>query len=127
MRRNSIFILMMIFIIAICTAGCGNSYKHLSLNEALELMKTKKNYLIVDVRTKEEYEKRHIPNAVLVPFADIKDGKLDALPDKNQILLIYCWTGRRAEDSAELLVKRGYTNVYEFGGLVDWTGEVESK
>ena len=119
---SAIIILLLTFCL-----GCMNSYQHLSVEEAMDIMKTQTDYLIVDVRTKEEYEKRHIPNAVLVPIADIKDGKLDALPDKNQMLLIYCWTGRRAQDSAELLTKRGYTNVYEFGGLVNWTGEVEGE
>ena len=61
-----------------------------------------------------------------VPIEDIREGKLDALPDKNQTLLLYCWTGRRSEDSAELLSSYGYKNVYEFGGLVDWTGKTES-
>ena len=115
----------MIFFIAMLCTGCGNSYTHISQEEAMQMMKTEQNYLIVDVRTKEEYNKKHIPGAVLVPIADIRDGKLDSLPDKNQKLFVYCWTGRRAEDASELLSSRGYQNVYEIGGLVDWTGEIE--
>ena len=110
---------------AICTTGCGNNYNHISIEEAVNIMQTETNYLIVDVRTKEEYDKKHIKNAILVPIADIREGKLDLLPDKEQILLIYCRTGRRAEDAASLLASRGYTNVYEFGGIVNWTGDVE--
>ena len=107
------------------TTGCGNNYNHISIEEAVNIMQTETNYLIVDVRTKEEYDKKHIKNAILVPIADIREGKLDLLPDKEQILLIYCRTGRRAEDAASLLASRGYTNVYEFGGIVNWTGDVE--
>ena len=123
--KAKIFVAL-IFIAAICT-GCGvmDGPKHLSTDEAIKFMATEKNYLIVDVRTPEEYEKRHIPNAILLPIEEIRAGKLDALPDKNQTLLIYCWTGRRAETAAEILSKRGYTKIFEIGGLVNWTGDVE--
>ena len=123
--KNATIAALMIFVISIICTGCGESYNHLSTEEAMQMMKTERNYLIVDVRTREEYDKKHISNAVLVPVADIREGKLDALPDKNQILLIYCRTGRRAEDAATLLAKRGYSKVYEFGGIVNWEGEVE--
>ncbi|MBO4400917.1 MAG: rhodanese-like domain-containing protein [Selenomonadaceae bacterium] len=121
------FFALIIFAAAICT-GCSvsNAPKHLSTDEAAKIMATEKNFLIVDVRTQEEYNKRHIPNAILVPIEDIRADKLNALPDKNQTLLLYCWTGRRAEDAAEILVKHGYKKVYEFGGLVDWKGKTES-
>jgi len=108
-------------------AGCSNSYKHLTSEEALEMIQSDSTVLVLDVRTEEEYRKKHIPNALLLPIADIKEGKLEALSDKNQKILIYCWTGRRAEDAAQFLADRGYTNVFEFGGLVTWTGEVEGE
>lgn len=120
------FFALIIFAAAIFT-GCGvsNAPKHLSGDEAAKIMATEKNFLIVDVRTQEEYDKRHIPNAILVPIEEIRADRLDALPDKNRKLLLYCWTGRRAEDAAKILVDKGYKNVYEFGGLVDWTGVTE--
>lgn len=115
-----------IFALTIFT-GCGssNSYTHLSADEAIKLMAAEKNFLLVDVRTQEEYDKKHIPNAILLPIENLRAGKFDALPDKNRALLIYCWTGRRAEDAAKILADNGYKKVYEFGGLVDWTGETE--
>ena len=117
----------LIIFAAVVLTGCGGSGepKHLTAEEAAEFMATEKNYLIVDVRTLEEYEKKHIPNAILVPIDQLRAGKFDALPDKNQPLLVYCWTGRRAEDAAKILVDNGYKNVYEIGGLVDWTGATE--
>ena len=78
----------------------------------------------MDVRTPQEFEKKHLPDAVLIPLEDLRKGKLDALPDKNAKIIVYCWTGRRAEDAAALLTEKGYTNVYEMGGIVDWTGSV---
>ena len=125
MLKGKIWILSFTILMLLLSVGCGNSYKHISQEEAIKIMENQKNYIIVDVRRKEEYDKKHIPNAILVPIEDIREGKLDALPDKDKMLMLYCWTGRRAEDAAALLVKYGYTNVYEFGGLVNWTGDVE--
>ena len=88
-------------------------------------MNSGQNALVLDVRTVEEYEKKHIPGAVLVPIDQIKNGRFDKLPDKNQIILVYCWTGRRAEDAAKILSQNGYKYVYNFGGIVDWQGELE--
>lgn len=120
------FFALVIFALTIFTGcGSGSSYTHLSADEAIKFMAAEKNFLVVDVRTQEEYDKKHIPNAILVPIDDLRAGKFDALPDKNSTLLIYCWTGRRAEDAAKILVDRGYKKVYEFGGLVDWTGATE--
>lgn len=115
------------FILALCIGcGAGNNYQHISQIEAEKIISAEKNLIILDVRTQEEYEKRHIPNSILLPIDEIKKGNFEEkLPDKSQKILIYCWTGRRAEDSAEILVKKGYRNVFEFGGLVNWTGEVE--
>ncbi len=112
---------------ALMLSGCGavNSYQHLAPEEAAEIIAKDKTILLLDVRTLEEYEKKHIPNAVLLPIDEIKKGNFSPLTDKNQKILIYCWTGRRAENAAAILVENGYTNVFEFGGIVDWTGAVE--
>jgi rhodanese-related sulfurtransferase len=120
------FLLLIIFVTAILS-GCGvsNSYTHLSQDDAKKIIQTESNVIILDVRTQEEYEKKHIKNSVLLPIDELRKGNFALLPDKNQKILIYCWTGRRAEASAEILAKENYTNVFEFGGLVDWTGEVE--
>lgn len=115
------FLSIMIFF-----TGCGgNEVKHITQEDAQRIMQANPDAIILDVRTPEEFEKKHIPNAVLVPIEDVRGGKLSKLPDKDAMILVYCWTGRRAEDAAELLIKRGYTKIYEFGGLVDWTGAVE--
>ena len=125
--KKRFFITILIIAALAIFMSYAKENKHLSADEAMQMMKSDSNVVIVDVRTKEEYTKKHIPGSILVPIADIREGKLDLLPDKNQTLLLYCWTGRRAEDAAAFLTDRGYTNVYEFGGLIDWTGDVEGE
>lgn len=119
------------FFVIICAtlliAGCGNDYKHLTHEDAQRIIKSNPDAIILDVRTPEEYDKKHIANAVLVPVEDLIKGDFSKLPDKNAPILIYCWTGRRAEDSAKILIENGYTNVYEFGGLIDWEGSISGK
>lgn len=105
--------------------GCGKeTYQHLTHEDALQLIESNPDAIILDVRTKAEYDRKHIPNALLVPVDELRSGNFSKLPDKDAVILIYCWTGRRAEDSAEILIEHGYKKVYEFGGLVDWNGEL---
>ncbi len=119
------FLLLLIFMLTMSGCGGGNDYKHLGTNEAMQIIKTDKSVLVLDVRTIDEYEKKHIPNAVLLPLDEIQKKNFTSLTDKKQKILVYCWTGRRAENAAKLLAENGYENVFEFGGLVDWTGELE--
>lgn len=117
------------FLLIICAAmmlvGCGGAnYKHLTHDEAQRLLEADQNIILLDVRKPDEYEKKHIPNAVLLPIEELREGNFSALPDKEQKIIIYCWTGRRAEDAAEILTEAGYTKVYEMGGIVDWKGSV---
>ena len=105
--------------------GTGPRYKSLTPEEAAKVMAANGDCLIVDVRTEKEYEGGHIPNAVNVPLDRIEAGDVsDALPDKRQVLLIYCYAGRRSVEAAKALASMGYTDAYEFGGIVDWSGEV---
>lgn len=117
--------LLLIICAALMIAGCGqDAYKHLTHDEARQMIKSNPDAIILDVRTPEEYEAKHIPNAVLLPLDELREGDFSKIPDKNATIIIYCWTGRRAQDSAEILGEHGYTNVYEMGGLVDWKGSV---
>ena len=117
-------LISMFFIIVLFT-GCNQSYRTIDADEAQKIFADKKDYIILDVRTQEEYDKQHIPNAILLPIDEIRKGNLSVLPDKKQKILVYCLTGRRAEDASDMLAKLGYINVINFGGIVDWTGELE--
>ena len=122
LKRLSLAAAVAALCVTLCAGCTSKGYEIISGEEAAQQME-KGGCLVVDVRTAVEYETAHIPGAVLVPLDDIRDGKLDALPDKDQLLLLYCYTGRRAEDAAALLADAGYKNVRSFGGIVDWTGE----
>lgn len=87
------------------------------------MMETEENYVILDVRTVEEYEDGHIPGAICVPNETIGEDEIEELPDKEQVIMIYCRSGNRSKQAAKKLLEQGYTNLYEFGGIIDWTGE----
>ena len=124
MKRVSLLALLLALTMALC-AACGSKtdYQTMEINDAAEMIAADDGHLLVDVRTKEEFEEKHLPGAILLPVEDIKDGRLERLPDKDQTILLYCRTGRRAEDAAAYLAKKGYTNIYEIGGIIDWKGE----
>ena len=105
--------------------GSSNSYRQISMDAAVKMMKDEKNYIILDVRRPDEYAEGHIPGAINVPNEEIGTAEIAELPDKAQLILVYCRSGRRSKEASEKLVKLGYTNVVEFGGILDWKGEIE--
>lgn len=100
-------------------------YKMITMQEAREVFETEGDYIILDVRTIEEYDGGHIPGAINIPNETIGDEVPPELPDKNQTIYVYCRSGNRSKKASEKLVKLGYTAVIEFGGIMDWTGELE--
>ena len=126
------------FLLLVIVIGAGMHYmdwvddthQHMTASEAAALIQSDPSVIVLDVRRQDEYIKKHIPNAVLLPIEDINAGsdKIElTLPDKNRTILVYCQTGRRAELAASKLAKRGYKSVYDFGGLVEWTGPTEGE
>lgn len=101
------------------------TYKSVSSQEAKELMDTEDSYVILDVRTEEEYEQGHIKNAVLIPDYEVETRAEKELPDKDQLIMVYCRSGRRSKIASDILVSLGYTNIVEFGGIIDWEYEIE--
>ena len=113
------------FAIAGCSSGGGAlSYEQINGAEAKTLMDRESGYIIIDARTQSEYDEGHIPGAILIPEYEIAQRAENELPDKNQLILVYCRSGRRSKIAAEELVKLGYTNVKEFGGIIDWEYEI---
>ena len=106
-----------------CSDGGSATYEQISGAEAKALMDSESGYIIIDARTQSEYDEGHIPGAILIPEYEIADRAEKELPDKNQLILVYCRSGRRSKIAAEELVKIGYTNVKEFGGIIDWEYE----
>ena len=106
-----------------CSSGGSASYDQISGAEAKALMDSESGYIIIDARTQKEYDQGHIPGAILIPEYEIADRAEKELPDKDQLILVYCRSGRRSKIAAEELVKLGYTNVKEFGGIIDWEYE----
>ena len=104
--------------------GKSLTYEQITAEQAKTIMDTEKDYVIIDARTEEEFAEGHIENAILIPEYEIAERAEKELPDKEQLILVYCRSGRRSKIASEELVKLGYTNVKEFGGIIDWPYEV---
>lgn len=99
-------------------------YEPITAEDAKKLMDTESDYIIVDARTAEEFAEGHIPGAILIPEYEIADRARAELPDKDQLILVYCRSGRRSKIASQALTDLGYTNVKEFGGIIDWPYDV---
>ena len=104
--------------------GKSSTYEQITAEQAKTIMDTEKDYVIIDARTEEEFAEGHIKNAILIPEYEIANRAEKELPDKEQLILVYCRSGRRSKIASEELVKLGYTNVKEFGGIIDWPYDI---
>ncbi len=129
MKYRLIPLLLSVLLLAGCETQTGTdmdtTYKQISMNESAKMMETENGYIILDVRRPDEFASGHIPNAVNVPNESIGNDDIKELPDKDQLILVYCRSGNRSKQASEKLVRLGYTNIVEFGGIIDWTGEIE--
>ena len=124
--------LMSIVLSALMFTGCAgisnnnqtNTYRSITMDEAVTMMSRETGYIILDVRRPDEFSAGHIPNAINVPNETIGTAEIPELPDKDQLIMVYCRSGRRSKEAGEKLVKLGYTNIVEFGGILDWKGEI---
>ena len=127
--KKLIFLFLAVMMLTACGQANENDqgavYVNITAEEAKQIMDTEEGYIILDVRTQEEYDQGHIPGAVLIPNTEIEARAEDELPDKDQLILVYCRSGNRSKKAAEILVELGYTNIKEFGGIIDWPYEVE--
>jgi len=121
-------LLLSLLLVAGCAAPAEPmaGYRQITMDEAIEMMKEEKDYIILDVRTVEEFSDKHIPGAINVPNEAIGAENIPQLPDKDQLILVYCRSGNRSKQASEKLAELGYTNIVEFGGINDWPGETVS-
>ena len=128
MKKLIIFLLAVMMLTACGQAKENNQgavYVNITAEEAKRIMDTEEGYVILDVREQDEYDAGHISGAILIPYTQIEAKANEMLPDKDQLILVYCRSGRRSKIAAEALAELGYTNIKEFGGILDWPYEVE--
>lgn len=119
-----------LLVLALVLTGVTNfapkttGYRQVTTEEAVNIMQTEENYVILDVRTAQEFASGHIPGAALLPNETIGTEDIPLLPDKDQLILVYCRSGNRSKQAAEKLAQLGYTNIVEFGGINSWTGKI---
>lgn len=126
--KKVILLLLLLFLFTGCGASTetSSSYQQISMEEAVSMMEKEDSYILLDVRTVEEFEEGHIPGAINIPNETISSEEIPELPDKNQLILVYCRSGNRSKQASQKLAQQGYTNIVEFGGINDWTGETVS-
>lgn len=126
MKRILKHILLLMSIMSAISVAClaKDTYTQISQEEASKMMVLDDGHIIVDVRRQDEYDEGHIPGAICIPNESIGCDSPEALPDYDQIILIYCRSGRRSKEAAGKLAGMGYTNIYEFGGILDWMGDI---
>ena len=124
--------LLPVFIAVLLLAGCAApavqeiSYRQITMDEAVAMMEEEEGYIILDVRTAAEFDEKHIPGAINIPNEAIGTDAIPELPDKDQLILVYCRSGNRSKQASEKLATLGYTNIVEFGGINNWPGKTVS-
>jgi len=121
-----------IFLAALLLAGCAApaeeiTYRQINVDAAITMMEEESGYIILDVRTPEEFADKHIPGAINIPNETIGTEEIPKLPNKDQLILVYCRSGNRSKQASEKLAALGYTGIVEFGGINDWPGETVSE
>ena len=127
--KKLVFLLLAVMMLTACGQDKENDqgavYMNITAEEAKQIMDAEEGYIILDVRTQEEYDQGHIPGAIVISHEEIAEKAEEVLTDKDQLILVYCRSGRRSKIAAEALVELGYTNIKEFGGIINWPYEVE--
>ena len=127
--KKLLFLLLAVMLLTACGQAKENdweaAYMNITAEEAKQIMDNEEGYVILDARTQEEYDQGHIPGAIRISHDEITEKAEEVLTDKDQLILVYCRSGRRSKIAAEALVELGYTNIKEFGGIIDWPYEVE--
>ena len=127
--KKLVFLLLAVMLLTACgqdkEKDQGAVYMNITAEEAKQIMDTEEGYIILDVRTQEEYDQGHITGAIVISHEEIAEKVEQVLTDKDQLILVYCRSGRRSKIAAEALVELGYTNIKEFGGIIDWPYETE--
>ncbi len=122
---------LLILLTALLLGGCAAqptekvSYRQVGMDEAVKMMAEETDYIILDVRRADEFAAGHIPGAIHIANESIGTAEIPELPDKDQLILVYCRSGRRSKEASQKLADLGYTNIVEFGGILDWKGEIE--
>ena len=127
--KKRVFLLLAVMLLTACGQDKENDqgavYVNITADEAKQIMDNEEGYIILDVRTQEEYDEGHIPGAIVISHEEIAEKAEKMLTEKDQLILVYCRSGRRSKIAAEALVELGYTNIKEFGGIIEWPYEVE--
>ena len=123
MKRIIPILMALLLLSGRATQSAKKTYRQITMEEAVTMLEEETGYTILDVRTAQEYSEKHIPGAINIANESIGTEDIPELPDKDQLILVYCRSGNRSKQASEKLVKLGYTNIVEIGGINSWPGE----
>ena len=126
MKKLFPIVMVMLLLVGCSVPAESGSYRQINGSDAIAMMEEASDYIILDVRTAEEFKDKRIPDAINIPNETIGTEEIPELPDKDQLILVYCRSGNRSKQASEKLAALGYTNIVEFGGIIDWPGETVS-
>ena len=126
MKKLFPIVMVMLLLVGCSVPAESGSYRQINGSDAIAMMEEEADYIILDVRTAEEFKDKRIPDAINIPNETIGTEEIPELPDKEQLILVYCRSGNRSKQASEKLAALGYTNIVEFGGIIDWPGETVS-
>ena len=126
MKKLFPIVMVMLLLVGCSVPAENGNYRQINGSDAIAMMEEEADYIILDVRTAEEFKDKRIPDAINIPNETIGTEEIPELPDKDQLILVYCRSGNRSKQASEKLAALGYTNIVEFGGIIDWPGETVS-
>ena len=126
MKKLFPIVMVMLLLVGCSVPAESGSYRQINGSDAIAMMEEEADYIILDVRTAEEFKDKRIPDAINIPNETIGTEEIPELPDKDQLILVYCRSGNRSKQASEKLAALGYTNIIEFGGINDWPGDTVS-
>jgi phage shock protein E len=122
----SVAIIFGVFLVFWMFIKMKKSGTKISPAEAKKMMESEKGTVLIDVRNRDEFINKHIPNSKLMPVGTLEIEAVKSLPNKDSEIIVYCASGSRSLMAARILMKLGYTKVYNLGGIFNWPYETVS-
>ncbi len=125
---KKIYHLLLLIVVIICSAcQAKTDIRSIEGETVYQMLQNKEDFVLVDVREVDEYKEGHIPHSMLIPLGTIESDFQSKVPSKDKKIVIYCRSGRRSKEAYAKITALGYTDVYDLGGIQDWSYDIEKE